>query len=147
MTANEIISRMESLRDEGQRANLMRFFKTGPGEYGEGDQFLGIKVPQTRQVVKAAASLPICEVPQLLASGWHEVRLCGLLILVDRFSRMAARRMEQDPAFHGHADGLIGYPVPYRSFCHDRRNKRRYRTAIVGNDIIGITYIKDSINS
>ena len=107
MTANEIISRMESLRDEGQRANLMRFFKTGPGEYGEGDQFLGIKVPQTRQVVKAAASLPVCEVPQLLASGWHEVRLCGLLILVDRFARMAARRMEQDPDATRRRDEIV----------------------------------------
>ena len=54
MTAKEVIRYMESLRNEEQRQILMRFFKTGPGEYGEGDEFLGIKVPQTREVVKAA---------------------------------------------------------------------------------------------
>ena len=88
MTAKEIIEYMESLRDEGQRANLMRFFKTAPGEYGYGDEFLGLKVPQTREVVKAVAKdFPLEEVPELLMSKWHEVRLCGLLILVDKFEK------------------------------------------------------------
>jgi hypothetical protein len=64
----------------------MGFFKTGPGEYGEGDEFLGLKVPQTREVVKAVAKdFPLDEVPVLLMNRWHEVRLCGLLILVARF--------------------------------------------------------------
>lgn len=53
-TAEEIISYMESLRDEKQREVLLGFFKTGEGEYGEGDDFLGMKVPQTREVVKMA---------------------------------------------------------------------------------------------
>ena len=53
MTAKEIIQYMESMRDDEQRQILMRFFKTGPGEYGEGDEFLGLKVPQTREVVRA----------------------------------------------------------------------------------------------
>ena len=47
MTAKEIINYMESLRNEEQRQVLMRFFKTGKGDYGEGDEFLGLKVPQT----------------------------------------------------------------------------------------------------
>ena len=56
MTAQEVIRYMESLHDEKQRRELMRFFKTAPGEYGYGDEFLGIKVPQTREVVKAASA-------------------------------------------------------------------------------------------
>ena len=55
MTAKEITGYMESLRNEKQRQVLMGFFKTGPGEYGEGDEFLGLKVPQTRQIVKLTA--------------------------------------------------------------------------------------------
>ena len=83
MKAAEIIERIEAQRNEEQRQVLMRFFKTGKGDYGEGDEFLGLKVPQTRAVVKSVASdTPINEVPELLQSRWHEVRLCGLLILV-----------------------------------------------------------------
>ena len=88
---------MESLRNEEQRQVLMRFFKTGPGEYGEGDEFLGLKVPQTRQVVKLIGTdLPLGEVPELLMSRWHEVRLCGLLIMVARFEKLATKRLIAD---------------------------------------------------
>ena len=108
MSANEIIEYMESLRNDEQRRVLMRFFKTGPGEYGEGDEFLGLKVPQTREVVKAALTvnkepltvnpepLTINEVPELLMSKWHEVRLCGFLILVAMFEKLATKRLEND---------------------------------------------------
>ncbi len=97
MTAGEIISYMESQRDDAQRRILMRFFKTGPGEYGEGDEFLGLKVPQTREVVKAAwKDLPLSEVPELLLCRWHEVRLCGLLVLVEKFEVLAKKRLENN---------------------------------------------------
>ena len=96
MTAKEIIRYMESLRNEEQRRVLMGFFKTGPGEYGEGDEFLGLKVPQTREVVRAAKDLPLSEIPTLLMSRWHEVRLCGLLIMVDIFEKQATKRLTHD---------------------------------------------------
>ena len=97
MTAKEIIQYMESLHDEEQRRVLMRFFKTAPGEYGYGDEFLGIKVPKTREVVKAAAKdTPLSEIPKLLMCRWHEVRLCGLLILVWHFERLTAKRLIND---------------------------------------------------
>ena len=97
MTAKEIIRYMESQRNEEQRRVLMGFFKTAPGEYGYGDEFLGLKVPQTREVVQMAAKdTPLREIPELLMSRWHEVRLCGLLILVWRFERLSTKRLAGD---------------------------------------------------
>ena len=88
---------MESLRNEAQRKVLMRFFKTGPGEYGEGDEFLGLKVPQTREVVREVwKDFPLEEVPKLLKNRWHEVRLCGFLILVAKYERLATKRLENN---------------------------------------------------
>ena len=88
---------MESLQNDEQRQILMRFFKTGPGEYGEGDEFLGLKVPQTREVVKAIPrDFPLDQVPELLMNRWHEVRLCGLLVLVSKFEKLATKRLEND---------------------------------------------------
>ena len=66
---------------------LARFFKTGPGQYGEGDKFLGIKVPVTREVVKSCWSRTgFEELEDCLASEYHEIRLAGLLALVEIFS-------------------------------------------------------------
>ncbi len=98
MKAAQIIERIEAQRNEEQRQVLMQFFKTGKGNYGEGDEFLGLKVPQTRAIVKSVASdTPINEVPELLHSPWHETRLCGLLILVDKFEKAATKRLINAP--------------------------------------------------
>ena len=114
MTAKEIIGYMESLQNEKQRQVLMRFFKTGPGEYGEGDEFLGLKVPQTRQVVKMVArETPLSEIPELLMSRWHEVRLCGLLILVDKFEKLAKKRLENDDAAIRGRDEIVTMYLQY----------------------------------
>ena len=95
--AEDVIAFLESQRNEEQRKILMRFFKTGKGEYGEGDEFLGLKVPQTREVVKAVwKDFPLEEVPVLLMNRWHEVRLCGLLILVAKFESLATKRLIND---------------------------------------------------
>jgi 3-methyladenine DNA glycosylase AlkD len=121
MTAKEIIAYMESLQNEEQRRILMGFFKTGPGEYGEGDEFLGLKVPQTREVVKTITNnrepitnnrepITLDEVPELLMSKWHEVRLCGLLILVAKFEKLATKRLENDEkAIRGRDEILTMY--------------------------------------
>lgn len=83
-TARDILETLTALRDEQQREVLSRFFKTGPGEYGEGDKFLGLRVPQTRAVVREARlTVPLTEIDRLLASPWHEARLCALLLLVE----------------------------------------------------------------
>ena len=118
LTAKEIIEYMESLQDDKQRRILMRFFKTGPGEYGEGDEFLGLKVPQTREVVKEALNmnygpLPLSEVPELLMSKWHEVRLCGLLILVAKFEKLATKRLEDDAEAITERDTILKMYLQY----------------------------------
>lgn len=77
---------MLTLADAAQAVNLARFFKTGEGQYGYGDKFLGIKVPQTRQIVKECwRNCTLNDVEELLCSEYHEMRLCALLILVQMF--------------------------------------------------------------
>ena len=91
---NSLLSQMMLHADPSQVEGLSRFFKTGPGQYGEGDRFLGIKVPVTRQVVKECwkrVGLP--ELEECLESGYHELRLAGLLALVEIFSHA-----KRDPA-------------------------------------------------
>ena len=91
---NRLMNAIVALRDEAQAAHLARFFKTGPGEYGEGDRFLGIKVPVTRSVVKEHwKGCSWDDLAECLASEWHEVRLAGLLALVQRF-----HHAKKDPA-------------------------------------------------
>ncbi len=84
---NQLYEAMLSRRNPSQVEGLMRFFKTGPGQYGEGDRFLGIKVPETRSVVKEQwRKASFAEVEECLASEFHEVRLAALLTLVEIFS-------------------------------------------------------------
>ena len=91
---NRLLQEMLCHADPSQVAGLSRFFKTGPGQYGEGDRFLGIKVPVTREVVKACwREVDFPDLEECLSSGYHEVRLAGLLSLVEIFSH--ARK---DPA-------------------------------------------------
>lgn len=66
---------------------LQRFFKTGKGEYAEGDLFLGITVPVTRNIVRGYRNLPLSELNQLIANKYHEIRLAALLILVYQFHK------------------------------------------------------------
>jgi 3-methyladenine DNA glycosylase AlkD len=92
--ADRLRSRLRAFGSKEKAAQLMRYFKTGPGQYGEGDRFLGVMVPQTRRVAREFRDLPLPEVVELLRSPWHEERLCALLLLVGRFERgdAAARR-------------------------------------------------------
>ena len=114
LSAKDVVAYMETLRNDEQRRILMGFFKTGPGEYGEGDEFLGLKVPQTREVVKAVAKdFPLSQVPELLMNRWHEVRLCGLLILVSKFEKLATKRLENNVEAIKERDEILSMYLQY----------------------------------
>lgn len=108
-TAGEVTGRMKAMADDRQREVLMRFFKTAPGEYGEGDEFLGIRVPQTRRVVAEATDMSLEETEKLIYSPWHEIRLCGFLILTEKMRRLTLRRALDDPESMEKRENLVKY--------------------------------------
>lgn len=87
MNAQEIRQELERYANPAKKEFLPKFFKTGKGQYGEGDLFLGVVVPDTRSVAKRHRDEPFEVVEGLLCSAYHECRLCGLLMLVERFKR------------------------------------------------------------
>lgn len=78
---------LQKLRNPESAAFLKRFFKTGKGEYAEGDDLLGISVPKTREIAKKYKDLPLADAARLLQSPYHEERLMALFILVDKFDK------------------------------------------------------------
>jgi 3-methyladenine DNA glycosylase AlkD len=98
-TAAEASRALQALADPAIAQHSRRFFRTGPGEYGEGDQFLGIRVPDLRRQVRPFASLPLSDVRSLLHSPWHEERLFALLLLVHRFQLRKITLQEQQAIF------------------------------------------------
>ncbi|MCY3555608.1 MAG: DNA alkylation repair protein [Gemmatimonadetes bacterium] len=87
MNSQEILGVLEALGDPAIAAHSQRFFKTGPGEYGEGDRFLGIRIPVIRAQVRRYRDLSMGEALRLLVSPFHEVRMFSLLWLVMRFNK------------------------------------------------------------
>lgn len=87
MTADELQSDLMKYASDHDAVFLQRFFRTGKGEYGEGDVFIGVRVPQTRQVCRKYINLPLGESQKLLDSEIHEFRLAGLIILTLQYLR------------------------------------------------------------
>jgi 3-methyladenine DNA glycosylase AlkD len=87
MTAQDVQTELQKHASTEDALFLQRFFKTGEGQYGAGDVFIGVRVPQTRAVCKQFRGLPLPEVQKLLDSPVHEHRLAGLVILADGFAR------------------------------------------------------------
>ena len=107
---NKLLQEMIAHADESQVGGLSRFFKTGPGQYGEGDKFLGIKVPVTREVVKQCwreTTMPDLE--ECIASEYHEVRLAALLTLVEIFAH--AKRFPVKPGMTEDKTGTSSCPA------------------------------------
>ena len=85
MSARQVLQDLKSYAKPSKAHDLQRFFKTGPGEYGEGDVFIGVVVPDTRKVARAYSDLSFLELKKLLESDIHESRLCALIILTLQF--------------------------------------------------------------
>jgi 3-methyladenine DNA glycosylase AlkD len=86
-TARAALVELRSLGDDRDAQFLQRFFKTGPGQYGAGDVFVGVRVPVTRKLVKKYQAMSLREVVKLLPRREHEARLLALLLLVERYRR------------------------------------------------------------
>ena len=102
-----IYDKLVRLSDDEKRLVLPRFFKTGKGEYGEGDKFIGIIVPNVRSVAKRHKDCSLEIIAELLESEWHECRLCALLILREKFKKSP--------------DSIVGFYAPNNASLRNRK--------------------------
>ncbi len=100
MGLTELKKELLEVADKEQAVNLQRFFKTGKGEYGEGDIFYGIKVPVQRTIAKKHRDISLPELQELLNSPVHEERLVSLFILVDQYTKGDSKTKENIYAFY-----------------------------------------------
>ncbi len=97
---DKIHRRLWNLKDNAQAQTLQRFFKTGPGEYGEGDVFLGIRVPRLRSLAREFEGLEIADICTLLRSSVHEERLLALIILTQGYKHGDEEKQEKIYKFY-----------------------------------------------
>ena len=109
---NKLLQAITARADASQVEGLSRFFKTGPGQYGEGDKFLGIKVPVTREVVKACwRETGLQDLEECIASEYHEVRLAALLALVELFRHNKSKQKEYVDFYLAHTDRINNWDL------------------------------------
>ena len=137
MCVPEIQAKLRAFASEENAKTAQWFFKTGPGEYGEGDQFIGVRAPDLRQLAKELKATPIDEAFELLQSPIHEDRSLALLILVHAFSKGdAATKQKIYEAYLRHTDFINGWDLVDASAPHivgaylfDKSRKPLYKLA------------------
>jgi 3-methyladenine DNA glycosylase AlkD len=95
MSATQVVKEIQALSNRGRAHDLQKFFQTAPGQYGEGDVFLGLTVPQVRTVAKEYKAISLAEIDVLVRSKFHEVRLCGLVILTLQYKAAKERKTKK----------------------------------------------------
>ena len=95
MSATQVVKEIQALSNRGRAHDLQKFFQTAPGQYGEGDVFLGLTVPQVRTVAKEYKAISLNEIDLLIRSKFHEVRLCGLVILTLQYKAAKERKIKK----------------------------------------------------
>ncbi|MGB2787395.1 MAG: DNA alkylation repair protein [Candidatus Saccharimonadaceae bacterium] len=103
-TAAKFISELEKYANPETAANSQRFFKTGAGQYGEGDVFIGVTMPQVRAVCREFKQLPLAEVAKLCESDIHEYRMAGLVVLTLQYPR--AEGLQKQEIFNLYIDQI-----------------------------------------
>lgn len=120
VTAADVIGCLEDMRNDDYAQYVKRFFKTGEGGYGEGDLFLGLKVPQVRTVVKESRlRVSLAEIAKLLDSEWHEVRLSGFLLLVEEMTAALPKRNDDSPEKSARRKEIVDF---YLGHAHRANN-------------------------
>ncbi len=137
--ASQVSAALAALANEQRAEVSRRFFKTGAGEYGEGDVFLGVPVPVQRGVAKQFSNLELPELRKLLWSEFHEERLTALLILVRQFERAKKDPAKQQRIFDFYLASLTqinnwdlvdsSAPAIVGGYLHDRDRRLLYELA------------------
>jgi 3-methyladenine DNA glycosylase AlkD len=99
-TANDVIHALKKISNPEIAKHSTRFFKAGPGEYAEGDRFLGIRVPEQRKIARRYKNISLDEAEKLLESDYHEVRLTALFILVNQYKKAGSNRQKKIYRFY-----------------------------------------------
>ena len=96
MTAHDIKQKLHAVANPEKALQMQQFFKTGEGEYGEGDLFMGIMVPEQRKIAISSLSASLVEIKSLLAEKYHECRLTALLILVAKYQKSKDQQLKKE---------------------------------------------------
>lgn len=137
-----VLQQLEAQSDAEKKAFLPYFFKTGEGEYGEGDKFLGVVVPKIRIVAKQNKDIPYASIDDLLSSEWHEARMCALLILVMRFAKVDENGKHEIFEYYlAHTAGInnwdlvdLSAPAIVGGYLLDRADERGILYTLVRSD-------------
>ena len=134
--ATMIHDHLHALGDRKVAESSLWFFKTGPGQYGEGDQFIGIRAPQLRKLVREYRGVEIKDALSLLQSPFHEARALALLILVSQFEKQAEARRQIYRDYLAHTQFINGWDLVDASAPHivgaylsDKDRKPLYKLA------------------